>query len=557
MRYVQLLRASCFLLVALLLVEGIVACSAHVNEQETSSSVAQSAQPDKTVSASPSTDGQAQPQVTPTALPPAMNMVTGAAKTGDNPIVFENQQPGTDQWQIGIGNFKSSDDKTQQVKGYASATSVNKGNSITFYVTVNPTQTYTIDIYRMGWYGGKGGRLLHHVDPINGVTQPTCPIDATTGLIACAWAASYTLNVPTTWTDGVYIALLTNDQQYRNYIIFVVRDDSRVADLIYQQPVTTYQAYNSYPDDKATGKSLYEFNSYGANTVTKTKRAARVSFDRPYSSTGWGQFGTWELNFIRWLEKSGYDVTYITDLDTHANGDRLTQFKGFLSVGHDEYWSKEMRDAVEKARDAGVNLGFFGANACYWQVRFEPSAQGVPLRVMVSYKIVNEYDVKLDPIQTPALKTGQWRSPVVNRPEQSLVGVQFTAEVQNQDGAATVPYIVNNSANWVYAGTGFKDGDAVPGIVGYEADRFMSEFGQPAGSDYTLLSHSPFTSTNKTPDYSNSSIYHAPSGAWVFASGTMSWSWALDNYGSHNFVDPRIQRTTANILNTFVSASNK
>ena len=78
--------------------------------------------------------------------------------------------------------------------------------------------------------------------------------------------------------------------------------------------------------------------------------------------------------------------TYSTNLDTHANGGRLLNHKGFLSVGHDEYWSKAMYDAVEAARDAGVNLAFFGANTVYWQVRFEPSAGGVPNRVMVCYK---------------------------------------------------------------------------------------------------------------------------------------------------------------------------
>src|SRR6266478_3619110 len=98
----------------------------------------------------------------------------------DNPIVLENQQPGTNQWRIPFGSAAT--DSGGQIKGYASATSVNKGENITFYVSVNPAQTYTIDIYRMGWYQGLSGRLMQHIGPLNGVQQPTCPTDATTGM---------------------------------------------------------------------------------------------------------------------------------------------------------------------------------------------------------------------------------------------------------------------------------------------------------------------------------------------------------------------------------------
>ena len=124
-----------------------------------------------------------------------------------NPIVIENQQPGTSQWQI--SGFTATD-TGGQIKGYASATSVNKGENITFYVSVNPNQTYTIDVFRIGWYLGLSGRLMQHIGPLNGVQQPTCPTDATTGMIECHWATAYTLATQTSWTSGVYFALLTN-----------------------------------------------------------------------------------------------------------------------------------------------------------------------------------------------------------------------------------------------------------------------------------------------------------------------------------------------------------
>ncbi len=313
-----------------------------------------------------------------------LTLLTTTTAAQSNPVVLENQQPGTSQWQIPWGS--SATDSAGQIKGYASAVSVNKGQNITFYVSVNPAQTYTIDVYRMGWYQGLGGRLVQHIGPLNGTLQPACPTDATTGMLECQWAPAYTLATQSTWTSGIYLALLTNAQAYQNYIVFAVRDDSRVAALLYQQPVTTYQAYNNYPDDNTTGKSLYAFNSNGATTVSGGKNAVKVSFDRPYEGNGTGNAYTqsflfWEYPFVRWMEKSGYDVTYATDVDTHTNGRMLLNYLASISPsGHDEYWTKPMYDAWIAALNAGVNLGFFGANAIYWQARLESSTSGVPER---------------------------------------------------------------------------------------------------------------------------------------------------------------------------------
>jgi hypothetical protein len=130
------------------------------------------------------------------------------------------------------------------------------------------------------------------------------------------------------------------------------------------------------------------------------------------------------------------------------------------------------------------------------------------------------------------------------------MGIMYTSETASH---ATVNYVVNNSSSWVYAGTGFHDGDVVAGIVGYETDRYNSNYPAPNAVSQTLLSNSPYTNTSGGADYSNSSIYQAPSGAWVFATGTMSWSWALDNYAHASVpIDPRVQQATANVLNAFL-----
>jgi hypothetical protein len=474
----------------------------------------------------------------------AMAAPAKQAAAAANPIVVENQQTAgvSSGWML--SKF-ARDDLTQQIKGYASATSVLQGGSLNLYVTVNPAQTFTIDFYRVGWYGGAGGRLMGSSGPLNGAPQAACPVvDAGTSLVACNWSVSYAINpVPSTWTSGVYLGVLTNAAGWQNYVTFVVRDD-RPAAFLYQQSVTTYEAYNNYPNN-GTGKSLYDFNSAGG-------RAYKVSFDRPYSyvADGSGQFLAFgEVDMVRWLEKNGYDVTYSTDVDTHANGAALLNHKAFMSVAHDEYWSKQMFDAAAAARDAGVNLGFFGADAAYWQIRFESSSAGVANRVIVCYK-----DATLDPVQGPTT-TVNFRSAPVNRPEQTLEGVQFTSMVNFGSNA---DYVVTNAGSWAYAGTGLQEGATVPKIVGYEMDRFMTEYPGPTVISQTLLSRSPFINASGVADYANSSIYQAPSGAWVFGAGTISWSQALDNedsvvyWSSFNAVSPAIQAMTANILNAFL-----
>ena len=544
----------------------------------------------------------------------SMFLARAEMASAQNPIQVENQKVGTSAWQIGLYPYVNSNDTDQWIRGYADKTSIDKGEQITFNITVNPYSwksiepRYTIDVYRVGWYDGLGGRLMKHLGPFQGVqqpggtssggvTSPGCPYDSLTGMIACQWSGdgqgngSYTLDTSlppdgsasADWTSGIYVALLATDQvqyptgcgtngtdpcdpDHQSYIIFTIREDARKSDVLFQQAVATYQAYNNYPDDRTTGKSLYDSGSYGSPTDLGTQRAVKVSFDRPYTyadHTGAGDFLHWELYFVRWLERNGYDVTYTTDVDTHANPGALLNHKAALSVGHAEYWSAEMRQAFEAARDKGVSLAFFGANAIYTQIRFEPSASNVANRVIVCYK-----DANLDPVSDRSLTTVPFRSAPVNRPEQQLLGVMyddyFDAEATPQS------YIVQNSTNWIYAGTGFVNGSSVPGILGYETDRFFSAAPYPFSipGSYTLVSSSPFTNIEGASGVANSSIYQSYNpatgiaGGWVFGAGTIDWSFALDSYvapagiNTRGFPAPNAaaQTTTSNILNRYLIA---
>src|SRR5437660_10112972 len=139
---------------------------------------------------------------------------------------------------------------------------------------------------------------------------------------------------------------------------------------------------------------------------------------------------------------------------------------------------------------------------------------------MVGYK-----DRTIDPVQGPTT-TILWRDPFLNRPEQQLIGVQFSGEIGS---APNAPYVVKNSSSWVYAGTGLADGDSIPGIVGYEMDASMSSAPLPTSvaGTYQVVSQSPYTDPGPppTPMVANSSIYQAPRGAWQFGRGPVSWTW--------------------------------
>jgi N,N-dimethylformamidase beta subunit-like protein len=311
--------------------------------------------------------------------------------------------------------------------------------------------------------------------------------------------------------------------------------------------VTTFAAYNNWG-----GKSLYGFNSGKAP-------ARKVSFDRPYATNpygvrldGAGDFlRRWEYNAVRFLEREGYDVTYDTDVDTLerplANVDAPLRHRVFLSVGHDEYWSSPMRQHVEQSRDRGMHLAFLGADVCYWQVRFEPNARGTANRTLVAYK---EAAGRLDPIaldgrpQNNRLITGRWRDRPVSRPEARLVGVRYAADPVDAD------IIVDAADHWVFAGTGLKKGDALRGLLGCEVDA-MSETGPTA---IERLAHSPFTDPGSPQKirYADMTMYTAESGALVFATGSIQWSWGLDRYNAPTWHTVRVseaaQRITRNVL---------
>ncbi len=452
-----------------------------------------------------------------------------ASAFGSNPIQLENAKAGTTAWQLSKGATN------HQIEGYASATSVNRGGSISLF-TNTADSTYTIDIFRMGWYAGLGGRRMLPTIQLSGTLQTTCPVvDTTTSLLECNWINPYVLNVPydpndpTNWASGVYIAKLTGlTSGYQSRIIFVVHDDSSTSAYVFQSSVNTYQAYNAWG-----GKSLYPYNSGGIP-------ATKVSFNRPYDDgRGGGQFFAYEINMLRFLEREGYDVTYITDVDLHENPSVLSNHKAALAVGHSEYWSYPMRTTFQNARDSGKGLGFISSNNVYWQARYEPSTlNGFPDRTLVCYKDYTKDPVYLAGDQSQYyLVTVRWRDFPVNLPENTLVGLMY------QNDGVTGDIIVTGTSNSLFNTTGLQNGTHLTGLLGKEADHLYA--GAPAGLQ--LLAHSPYT-IGTTSYFADMSVYTAASGANVFDAGTFKLPWGLDSYGNNAPVNPGVQQLVRNVL---------
>ncbi|MET1060833.1 MAG: N,N-dimethylformamidase beta subunit family domain-containing protein, partial [Nocardioides sp.] len=473
-----------------------------------------------------------------------------------NKIACENSKPGApkSEWDIqGSGDAS--------IQGFSTDISVNVGQRIDFKINTNAS-AYTIDIYRTGYYGGDGARKIASVTPSAPLpqTQPQCITDATTEIYDCGnWAVSASWNVPSTAVSGVYIAKLYRaDRNDTSHITFIVRDDSSHSDVVFQTSDTTWQAYNNYG-----GSDFYKGGAHG--------RAYKISYNRPVTTRDDVPYGrdfyfANEYPLVRFLEKNGYDVSYIAGVDTHRRGNLLTNHKTFLSVGHDEYWSGQQRANVEAARDAGVNLQFLSGNEMYWRVRYEPSVDSshTSNRTIVCYKETWD-NAKTDPAPE---WTGTWRDPRfaprsqgAGRTENGLTGTAYMSNFS--DLPLTVTRDEGRMRLWrgtTLATTTAAQTELAPSTVGYESNEDLDNGERPPG----LIRLS--TTTGAVPQYltdfgntvvpgtttHHMTMYRASSGARVFSAGTVQWTWGLDDEHDGTYPvappDKRMQQAQVNLL---------
>jgi hypothetical protein len=374
----------------------------------------------------------------------------------------------------------------ENLEGYVSPGSVIPGETIDFYVNsrVGP---YTITVYRQD----RDEMFMTTIENIHQYSEPF-PIRRLDYRDGPAWPVVAQLVIPATWPSGLYLARVeaVSGEPVPLVIPFVVRAQypGSQSKLVVCIPDATYTAYNFWG-----GRSLYGFEtraiqfwSYGPSLDPypnyQIPRAFRVAHSRPYREA-YGpdplpKWQRWEVPLIRWLARQGIAVEICTGTDLHKDQANhtglLREYRLLVSVGHDEYWSKEMRDNVEGFASAGGNVVFLSGNVSWFQIRFDLNVQR-----QICYK-----DARFDPYTptesssgSPDLVTVNWYDKPVCRAETALTGVSYLGS------SDTYPqYIIRDRNSWVFDDVAYnrfglyavEGGPEIKSIVGYETDRFQS-----------------------------------------------------------------------------------
>lgn len=452
---------------------------------------------------------------------PATTTTTVPATTTLPSVATENTRAGTLGWTVQHPSAHG------EIEGYAGAVSARQGDTVTLYVS-STAPTWMATAYRMGWYGGALARQVWRSAPQTGTAQPPATTDPVTHMVSTRWAPSLRVQIGPDWTPGDYLFKLAASTGWDSYVPLTVRDDSARSAILVVNSVTTWQAYNLW-------------GAYSLYSGPRGGRATVVSFDRPYRlGNGSGDFLGNEERLVKLVEKERLDVSYTTDVDIDEHPDLLLRHKVLVSLGHDEYYSLAMRNAVTAARDHGVNLVYLGANAIYRHIRFEPSPLGTD-RQEINYRIAG-----LDPLDhvDPADVTVQWREPPNDNPESTVLGEMY------QCNRVSADLVVTDAAAWVYAGTGVTAGQHLAGLVGSEYDHYSPAQRHPPGSAVELLAQSPVVCRGvaSTADFT---YYVAPSGSGVIDVGTNLWVPSILSE-----TDPAVGAVVAQITVTMLRAAS-
>ncbi len=467
-------------------------------------------------------------------------------------IARENAREGARDWQLTRVRVDGLDGtRSRWIEGFATKQSVRAGESIDFKVSTDPVGKFSIDVFRMGYYAGRGARRMVTLGPFNGKTQPT-PGPGAKDIHECRWETTTTLTIPDDWPSGVYLgrlSLLPPDDTtapWQSYVIFVVRDD-RPADILVQCSDNTWQAYNRWPSHY----SVYTHPKGGQGPW------ATVSFDRPYGresqfrevvsdplTVGSGEFLPFEFPLAYFLEQHGYDVAYCSNSDM-ITPERALKCKAWISVGHDEYWDRRQYDSVVKLRDAGVNLLFLSGNSVCWVAPLEASTDGRPGRTMFrgapyggKYKYAEQREKEHGPF------------PVERGPDEGYLMGARNVEPVNGGG----DWVCTKPDHWIFAGTGMTRGEHIPGLIGWEyhGDPPRDIPGLEVVGEGTALVG------GVTPQKWSATIYPGPKGNFVFNASTIFWSQGLSSPPGHTLPwthwtrphgpDERVQKITHNLL---------
>ena len=453
----------------------------------------------------------------------------------------------------------------------------------------------------------------------DGLRADDHPIPERAWETGCGWPVTVEIPTDASWSSGFYEVTLRADgidgPQATSQAFFVLRPTAPCHRALLVLATNTYNAYNQWG-----GQCLYS----GGNTMSFERPLERGFIRRPVDETGFdgrianienpgdpthqrmidyqerfdiplwtgsSSFWNWERRFIEWAERDGFSFDMAINADVE-NPATLDGYDVVLSVGHDEYWSRPMRDTIDAFVDHGGRWAIFSGNTCFWQVRLDDHQ-------MVAHKGRAHLDDPVRGTDRHQLLTSCWCDPSIGHPEATTTGLTFSRGGYHRIGQAvedgTGAYEVHRPDHWVFEGTDLGAGDLLGAghfIVGYEVDgcildpesdppRPTSEDGAPpsleilATAPARLMSITamrceppPLLWNDTRPPgelesmarllYGDLSaentakldLGHAVMGIFtrgdgeVFNAGTTDWCYGLD-------ADPQTQRVTANVLRRF------
>jgi hypothetical protein len=430
----------------------------------------------------------------------------------------ENAKPGDANWGRGIpieyaGDFAGKEAKMRKggplrswlspsvsasgPEGWFSSPSATCDQNIGLHISGSGAPV-TIKVFRMGFYGGTGARLISQTTtkpiPHYSVIGPT---KAPESLLTTDWPTAWDFNVTNKTPPGQYLIRLDDRSGDSNFVPLMVTNPESKNPVTFISSVLTWQAYNEWG-----GYSLYK----GPNR-TRGSRAMVVSFNRPYDGDGAGQFRYMEFPIVRLAEKLGIDLNYITDMELNKNVSSLVNTKSIVYGGHGEYWTTQMRVALDSAVARGINLISFGGNAGYNRPRLQAND-----RELVMWR-----GARTDPNRkNSALATTRWRSSPIKNPESALLGSQYVGLGVNGD------FTIAHPLRWPFSV--MKHPALLRGVVGREVDSPLYAVG-PAVEDLAWAE----IKLHGKPITAMATYYTNSKNAGVLDIATNGWTCAIDD----------------------------
>jgi hypothetical protein len=327
-------------------------------------------------------------------------------------------------------------------------------------------------------------------------------------VVGCGWNPSLEFRVDEDWPSGAYRVTLTTQSRdgapVSSHHLFIVRPRAGPKPQRVLQIAATgsWTAYNSWG-----GSNHYQ----GITGPNRNQYATTVSIERPwcrgfvalpedaprvpleislppetapryphlewayangysnkYASAGWASY---DRHFFHWAERAGFAVDLASQHELHFDPGILEGYDCVVCVGHDEYWTWEMRDAIDGYVERGGRVARFAGNFM-WQTRLE---SGGKRQVCYKYRARAEDPVFKSP--DPSRTSGSWEAPEIARRGAETFGLNATSGLYAGWGGCAPRGVrgfpVYRPEHWAFAGTGVYYGDLLGAdghAFGYEVD---------------------------------------------------------------------------------------